>query len=250
MGVIYTKTASAGNQNFLALSPREALAFPFPFGSDWTKIRIGMMIGYTSLTSPNASLDGFGTATLNPAVTERDRLFYGIKKMGNSFPREDNQPFVGFKSYGAQTSIDFPITLFDHRNFHGSEIHLGVHHPNNSKEGHHFNVSLNAGYNMVNPSSANNSTGTFAGFPILALDVVNKGQANQKLRVRWGQTQVGDNSLAASRFAVLNTSLTDYGELEFNNSGCPYELPDSFFIHNPIPSIRTRIFALIAVREA
>jgi hypothetical protein len=249
MGVILNKSTTGGTIKFLALSPREALQIPFGF-SDWTKIRIGMMLGYTDLTSANANMDGFGSASI-VATTERDRLFYGIKKQGPTFPRENNDVFVGFKTYGANTYVDFPITFFDHRNFHGSETHLGVHHPNGSKEGKHFEVALNAGWPLVQPSAQNDETSLFAGFPVVYLEIVNKGQSNQKIIVRYGVSdQQTDSSASNLRQRIINTSLTvDAGTLAFNQSGTPYELPDSFFIYNPIPTIRTRVFGLTVIKE-
>ncbi len=182
MGVILNKVTSGGTIKFLALSPREALQVPFGF-SDWTKIRIGMMLGYTNLTEANANMDSFGSPSI-VATTERDRLFYGVKKLGSSFPSENNDPFVGLKSYGANTHVDFPQTFSDHRNNHGSEIHLGVHHPNGSKDGYHFSVPLNQAYALVTPSAQNDELAGFAGFPVIYLEIVNKGQSNQKIIVR------------------------------------------------------------------
>ena len=248
MAIIATKTTVFGGENNVILNPKEAMYYPFGF-TDWTKMRFVMMLGYTDLTSPNANMDAFGTQLI-PASKERDRLFYGVSTNGTQFPREANQPFVGIKTYGAQTYASFPQTIFDQRQQHGDLTYIGVHHPNGSPEGKLFDPGINQAWSLVSPPNQFNQTSQFAGVPVIYMEIVNKGQANQQMIVRYGQNRGEDNSRAGLRQAMINTDLATLGTFSFNDSGAPYDLPNSFFIYNPIPTIRVRVYGLAAIKEA
>ncbi len=253
MAEIYTKSTTVGNENCVILEPRQALIYPFgpTIGSNWTKIRICMMMSHTSLSAGNANMDGFGSPSI-VANNVRDRLYYGVKKIGSDFPAEVNQPFLGFRSYGANTSIDFPQTIFDQRNTYGSLIYLGVHHPNGNVEGKLYDPGPNQAYGLVFPPSSNDDLSGFAGAPVIAFEVINKGESNQKIIIRHGQTQITNSSQAGLRQHILNSDLntSGLGTYNFNASGSPYDLPDSFFIYNPISTVRIRVFGLAVVKES
>jgi hypothetical protein len=250
MAVIYPKPTTVGTENCVILQPKESLIYPMGIGSDWTKIRVGICISYTSPSNENASMDGYGTAQLSSATTEKDRLHYGLKRVAPAFPREANDVFVGLKSYGSSTYIGFPASFIDHRNPHGPITYVGVHHPNGSVDGKAYDDSLNEAYGIVTPSSQNNQTSVFTGLIIWYFEVVNKGQANQQLLVRQAQVQITNTSQASLRNTMIGTSLTTLGTYPFNASGVPYSVPDSFFVYNPITSVRTRVFGFAAIKEA
>lgn len=246
MGLIYTKSTTAGNKNCVILDPEEALIYPFGF-SDWTKIRVSMMLSYTSSSASNANMDSFGTQSI-AASNERQRMFYGVKKLGSNFPAENNEPFVGLKTYGATTEVGFPTSGFDHRNPHALS-YIGVHHPNGSVDGFKFDPVINQAFGLVGPVNLMSSTSLYAGLIHMYLEVVNKGQSNQQLIVRYYKEQNTNSSLQSIRNDMISAQLSDGMTIEFNDSGAPYELPDSFFIYNPIPTIRTRVFSVAAIKE-
>lgn len=247
MAVIYTKSTSVGNENCVIASPREAIVYPFGF-SNWNKIRVGMFLSYTSPTDPNANMDGYGSAVIS-AVTDADRIHYGVKKNVPGIPSLINQPFVGFKNYGSQTYIQFPTTTFDHRNQHGPYGVVGVHHPNGGSEGKVFDDNLNQAFTIVQPSAADDDASGFAGLFTLYLEIVNKGKSNQQMIVRYSQVLGTSSSRESLRTTMIGTSLTTAGTFNYNLSGVPYDLPDSFFIYNPISSVRTRTFGVMAIKE-
>ncbi len=248
MGVISTKSTIYGGENNLILNPKEALYYPLGF-KDWTKLRFVMMMGYTKLSDDNADMDNFGNQSIL-ASTERDRFFYGVTKNGTQFPREANQPFVGIKSYGAHTFAYFPQTIFDQRQTHGDYTYIGLHHPNGQPEGKLYNSFVSDYWTLVSPPDQFNLTSQFAGLPVIYMEILNKGQANQQMIVRYGQTRGDDNSIEGMRKSLIGTSLETLGTFSFNDSGAPYDLPDSFFIYNPIPTLRVRIYGLMAIKEA
>lgn len=248
MAVITTKTTVFGGENNIILNTKEGLYYPFGF-DDWTKLRFVMMMGYTTTGADNANMDGLGT-TLIAAANERQRFFYGVTRNGSGFPRENNQPFVGIKSYGAQTWASFPQSLFDQRQQHGDLTYIGVHHPNGSPEGKLFDPGINQAWSLVSPPTQFNQTSQFAGVPVIYMEIINKGQANQQMLVRYGQNRGEDNSLQGLRQAMTNTDLANLGTFAFNNAGTPYDIPNSFFFYNPISTIRLKVYGFAAIKEA
>jgi hypothetical protein len=247
MAVIYPKSTTAGTMNAVILDPKQALVYPFGF-DDWTKIRVGILISYTTPSDDNASMDSYGSPSI-VAVNDRDRLYYGIKRVSSNFPRENNEVFVGLKSSGATTYIDFPAAFLDHRNGHGAFTHVGVFHPNGSVDGKAYDPVLNQAYGIVSPSSANVSTSGYAGLITWYLEIINKGKANQQLLIRQNQQQITDAGRTNVHATMISANLTTLGTFPFNLAGVPYEVPNSFFIYNPIAGVRTRVFALSALKE-
>lgn len=245
MAVIYPKTTDAGIENCVILNPAQALMYPFSF-KDWTKLRVSMTLSYTDTVEPNKQLNAFGTPSI-PAASEKDRLFYGIKKLGNSFPGDNNDVFLGLKSYGNATSVSFPDAGFDFGNAHGQKIGIGVHHPNQRYDGTIF--SGGNAYSLNGPPNIFAFPAGFAGTICFYFEVIDKGLATQRLIVKSKTIQTTDTSKDALLIATTQAVLDDYGTVDFNNSGTPYDLPDSFFIYNPITAIRTRVFALTTIKE-
>lgn len=243
MAVIYTKPTSFGNENALILSPREALSYPFPF-SDWTKARACMAIGYTTVNDPNDNMDGKGDFILSPPVNERDRLMYGVKPMSGKFPSENNEAFVGLKTYNGRTYISFPQTIFDQRNIHGEDVYIGVHLPTKANE-----AKIMPGFGVISPPTQNNLTSNFCGYLTLYMEIINKGTANQQMLVRFGQSQGTDTSMQGLFSRANAANLTTMGTFVYNESGVPFPVPNSFFLYNPIAGLSLRVFGLIAIKE-
>lgn len=82
----------------LVLEPKEALVYPFNFGS-WEEIRIG---AYMSLTTPD-SFTGFYTGTNGESVfgytgilyDQLDNFFWGVVNSGSPFPFKSGSYFAG-----------------------------------------------------------------------------------------------------------------------------------------------------------
>ena len=156
MAVIAEKSTSVGNLNCLLLNGGEALYYPFNTGDNWNRIRVGMMMGWTNTTSVDANMDNFGTIQINPASNESQRIYYGVQRDGPHWGRETNGYFVGYRSEGYRTYVDFPLVFASHRNDHGQTNLLGVQHPNGGFEG------STADFSLVSPGSSNNQLSGYA----------------------------------------------------------------------------------------
>lgn len=88
MATIFQKITG---DNCLILDPREALIYPFNFGSEWTEIRMSM---YASLCA--ASGDNTPPPLNTLADTSASNKFYfGFKTNNNIFPQSPNTLFIG-----------------------------------------------------------------------------------------------------------------------------------------------------------
>ncbi len=246
MAVIYTKTVSGGTANCVIANPRQAVIYPFDVG-DWTKIKIGMALSFTQAVNPNADLEN---QTKNiTASNARDRIYYGVKPYSLNFPEENNEPFVGYRTYGSNSFITFPPMFLDHRNEHGTIGYVGMHHPNGSVEGKAYDPGLNQAYGL-SPSASFDELSGYGAIIVMQLQILNKGQNNQKIHVRESRTGFTTTSQATIKSLMSTMNLSVQGTFNYNQSGTPYDLPNSFFIYLPFTDLRLRVFSLGVIKEA
>jgi len=100
-------------EKVLVLESKEALIYPFNFGS-WGEIRVG---AYMSLTT-NDSFTGFYTGVKLEISTALDGLLYnrfdnfywGITKSGNPFPFQTGSYFIGSSLNSGQGLVEYRIS--------------------------------------------------------------------------------------------------------------------------------------------
>lgn len=247
MAIISTKVISGGTANAVILDPRQAFIYPFDIG-EWNKIRVGMAISFTGVSSDNQNMDSFGTPSVSVS-SARDRIYYGIKPHSQNFPQENNEPFIGFRSHGNSSYITFPPNFLDHRNEHGEKGYIGVHYPNGGVEGKLYDPLANEAYGVVTPTGLADDTIAHCGIITLYLEVLNKGMANQKMIVRHARQGGTDLSLGSMKNSMMSGALVNQGTFEYNNSGAPYVLPNSFFIYSPFFGFRLKIFSVAVIKE-
>jgi hypothetical protein len=247
MGHIFTKSTTVGNEKALVLDVREGFRYPFKI-EDWTRMKFAMCWSYTGTSTDNTNMDGYGDAQIT-ANSPRDRFYIGVKKYSTKFPGEDDSEYLlGVSSSGAFSYIGFPVAFFNPAVSHGEYTDVGVKHPDGTYAGEHKWYGSVGAFSGPN-SPAFDDTSDFGIRAAFDVTIINKGQANQQISVKYAKDNLLTNTSRTSLENYINTATyTDLGTLDFNNASGPYTLPDSFFMYLPFGTARLRVFALQAIR--
>lgn len=225
MAVIYGKTNNVPiTRKAIALGPREALDYTFDL-EPWNIIKVGFIF---SFVDPNSPQNAGASGTLSVSNL-RDNAFIGLRRYDPlKFPIENNTPLVGWKTgLSANTNTFFesgsPFHIWTHRI---EQTKCGVHHPNGTSDSaalDYFDTACNEG-----------TTVTYSKPFVLYFEIVNKGLANQQVIVKRAEgTGSNDTTQAAIQSYMNNAVFTDVGTFPYNQSGTPYDLPNSMFFYLP-----------------
>ncbi len=97
--IVIKETGNGVGDKMLILEPREALLYPFDFGTGWTSLGLHMyysfcgVSGDNSLTAPETLI-----STVNGG-TVYDAFYFGFTSYNNPFPYSANNTFIGYFNY-------------------------------------------------------------------------------------------------------------------------------------------------------
>jgi len=243
MAEIFPKTVvtSPGIDNTLILGVREALKYNF-FFKDWTRVRLGVFISYTSIGAPNASFTPTVDQYAVDIVTDRDLYYIGLKDSSNNFPRENKSRFMGLLSDNTENeSWSFrEIGASDNAGLDSQRGDGGVVKSNGTYDTAGFvpNVTI------VDIDKTDDTT-EYCGFIGLEFTILNKNQSNQQVKIQqkifFGES---DTSSSAMRDNLFSNFTNLVHTADWNVSGIPEKLPDSVFIYFPANGERARIHSV------
>lgn len=245
---IYAKpTDNATTSKCVILDAKLGMRYPFHI-MDWTHIRVGMAISWTR-SGNNDNLDNNGTFTI-VNNTDVDRFHFGVMQYSTKFPADDSgKYFVGLKTFGTNSYVSFPWSLISGTTGMGDTLKIGVSH----KDGVQENV---AGSNFWAQNSASwDDVYGYCAIFCLDLEIVNKGQANQQIIVKYNNQGIGSGAAAANTQNNIQTVMNSMsyftaGTFDFQSGGVPYDLPDCVFLYSPVADARLRVFGINVIRLA
>lgn len=249
MANIFDKTTTIGTDRTLVLDQRESLIYPFPF-TDWNVIRIGGIFSFTTASDDNGDVSALGGPNAEFIITPtagNERIWFGVKHNNSNFPGTNGEPFVGINNPDQDSHlyvINSPGRgLYIGGRFSENPLSVTAVHGNGTYE-----FSNSGGQNVLAPWTINDNqfhaTSNFAYQWALTLAVNNKGLATQNIGVStyFQSNTIGTNTDNQTLKNILtNSSYTNRGTVNWNLSGLPYDLPNTFFLHWPFTNTRLRI---------
>lgn len=238
-------TANSTISKCVILGSKKGMRFPFHV-VDWSRLRVGVAMSYT--LSGDNDMQGFGTFSIANASDE-DKIHLGLMRYSTKFPSANSgQYFLGLRTAGTNTYMDFPYTLFSASTGIGDTTQIGVVHKNGTTQ-------TATGFNSFSTSPSWNGTIGYCNIFTLDLEILNKNQSNQQIIVKYAEKTIGVGAEAANTQAniqkIMDTSTyTTAGTFDFQNGGIPYELPDCYFVYFPMPVLSYRVFGFNVIRLA
>jgi hypothetical protein len=99
MASIYFKESGNGlGHNLLVLEPREALVYPFDFGTGWNRLQAGAFISFAGITGDlNDDYNHIPSQEILSTVSIKSNNFYfGFTTKNAAFPQTVNNTYLGF----------------------------------------------------------------------------------------------------------------------------------------------------------
>jgi hypothetical protein len=249
MSFIYEKLPASG-EKCLVLEPKEALFYPFNFGSDWTTLRLGTVSSFAGVNDPNERFVAETQSTRYPSCN----FYYGfVYSPNNNIPYSENVVFVGISS---RTGVSDTVSLGSSTINITSSTNKSIVAINSLITGNAFSNSTQM-FQGVNIDSAT-GTGAFASANQLELHI-NTTSKTFRARANMGSvlsanypssntsTNLLRSSMSAFSFSSFDT-ITGFYTSNFTETGDLLPFPDKVLIYSPFIQNRIRIHNLIVER--
>jgi hypothetical protein len=259
MATIYQKLAASGD-NCLILEPKEALLYPFSF--DYTYIKMGMFVSYTTLEENNGySATSETIASANLTTDYKNVFLCGFK---------DNSPLnplrsgtfvgasvfkVGANNFLLKQSANNCITNTNTAS--GLISQTGTYSLFQYNSNWTTNDSLSSNCFPLPTSTLATGSGAYAAFWGLSLKIANKGTTGQSVSLG-----IAKNSYAAGFSDISNTAMRNlmsdaftegsYSPLTsgFVSGAGPLPLPNAVYVYSPFINNRLRIHSVLVEKYA
>ena len=244
MAAIYQKVTG---EKCVILGQREALIYPFSI-PDWTCIRVGYAISFTSTANPNGTVTNETLYFNDP----KNGAYVGIKDTGLFIPFQTGCNFIGFSPH---TAIDQAQTT----NAWNDGSQYG--YARSSNVGQNYPVVMqdrNVGYagsdiresmKGTNPTNMVGSTsyGRICGFEV---SITGRNTIGQRASVRACAASDANGTLAfaandirvfLTNFLNPSQAATAYFTTGLSITGGPLPIPEAFFFYTPFFNNTVRI---------
>jgi hypothetical protein len=247
MSFIYEKLPASG-EKCLILEPREALFYPFDFGTGWSEIRLGTVNSFTDLTEN-------GTFTTDSCVTSvpGNGFYYGfVYSPNNELPfTKDVIAFVRADLTGVATTVALNTSTSNVRGSSAEKLFVSGTSVRGSV--YQFAVSM-----MGGTAASSSGSGNFAGANVCRL-IINQTSKTFSFNDNGGIGLVTypSNNTSTSRlrssmsaFSFTPIAITGYYTVDGTSGTDILPLPNKALIYSPFLNNRLRIHNLVVERYA
>ena len=246
-GEIFEKTISGGTDKCLIIDPNYAYQVPLTFGSDWTKIKLGMFLSYTNSTTAENTVFPYGVKNSGGTTNDSNSYIGFIKNQESKYLPLDASAgsFIGhrFSQFDVLNSTNAPysrlLDRFGTLNFISTFQSQEIESSNQSSF-----------YSWLIPFWNIDAITSYMQYVSLEFEVFNKGQSNQYIAISPYTNNPATNALTDSSLIALE-NLINGGDsasglsinIDFFSGGAALDLPDSFYFYNAFLDCRPRIHA-------
>jgi hypothetical protein len=243
MATIFLKETGSNGDGFncVVLEPREALLYPFDFGTGWKSVSAAVLFSFCGL-SGNNSIPAYELVTYN--ASNYSKVFIGFTSYENPFPFSTNNVYFGYDDH-----LNFPSVLGN------SQLGLAscsvVASSGNRKDtmaniGTHFSIGTMSGYtgqfDYMNSIKFKMSIDPVSYASTGYLDTHN----NPRYHTINSKTVMEE----VLNTAFPNSSNTDYFTHNNTATGYRYPRPNAFIIYSPFVNNKMRIHGLLIRQDS
>lgn len=247
MATIFEKLPASG-ERCLVLESKEALFYPFNFGTGWKDIRLGMLFSFTS----QSDLNGLYTTQSIMAASPSNNIYVGfIKSPDDELPLTPNAIYAGMAGFTGETAT---VTLTA-----TNSISVSSSASVNSliSSGLLRRPTVSSSVNLLHSSTAAIATGSgnFVGAFQVALQINHILKTYRVLQSYSGPLDGFPSSntsttalragMAGYSFAGEIQTITGYWTTDFTSATDMLPLPDKALVYSPFLQARMRIHNLV-----